>query len=438
MPELPLLRRGRRQAITASTSEDHQEEELAIPAHFRCPISLDLMRDPVTAPTGITYDRENLEGWLARGHGTCPVTGRGPLRLADLVPNHATRRMIQAWCVANRARGVERVPTPKVPVAEADAAQVLEDLSAAARRGDAAACGEIAARARALGKESDRNRRCLASAGAARKLSSAFGRLAAAGGEPVEGGALGKVLAALTVFFPLDDESRRCIVASSLTTLVSVLSHGDLAARASAAIVLREVASSAADRATVEAISRAPGMCDALVGLVRNPVSPQATKAALVTAYYLASDRAAASRFAELGVVSVLAELLVDADKGTSEKALAALDGVLCADAGLESARAHALVVPVLVKKMFRVSDMATEFAVSALWRLCHAGADAGACRVEALRVGAFQKLLLLLQVGCGGPTKERASELLKLLNGSRASVECIEAVDFKGLKRPF
>jgi hypothetical protein len=121
--------------------------------------------------------------------------------------------------------------------------------------------------------------------------------------------------------------------------------------------------------------------------------------------------------------VPFLAELLVDADKGTSEKALAMLDGVLRTEAGLQSARAHGLVVPVLVKKMFRVSDMVMEFAVSALWLLCR-GADAGAgdCRAEALCVGVFQKLLLLLQMGCGGVTKDRASELLKLLNGSRAA----------------
>uniref|UniRef100_A0ACD6ANN5 Uncharacterized protein n=1 Tax=Avena sativa TaxID=4498 RepID=A0ACD6ANN5_AVESA len=434
VPDLPLLRRGRRQVAAAD-----DDSGPAVPAHFLCPISLELMKDPVTAPTGITYDRESVEGWLARGRATCPVTG-APVRLGDLVPNHATRRVIQDWCVANQA---ERVPTPKVPVAEADAADVLAAVSAAARRGDAAKCGEVAAKARALGKESDRNRRCLLAAGAAHKLSSAFRDLA---GEPVEGagaavsGALGKILAALTVFFPLDDESRRCIASpASLKTLVSVLSHGDLAARASAAVVLRELASSA-DRPTVETISRTPGACEALLTLVRSPVSPQATKAALVTAYYLAtaSDRAAA-RLASLGAVPVFAELLVDADKGTSEKALAVLDGVLCADAGLEAARAHALVVPVLVKKMFRVSDMATEFAVSALWRLCRGAPDAAAaCRADALRVGAFQKLLLLLQVGCGGLTKDRASELLKLLNGSRASVECIETADFKGLKRPF
>ncbi|CAO1947449.1 unnamed protein product [Urochloa humidicola] len=435
VPEIPLLRRSSKQATAA--------EEVAVPAHFVCPISLDLMRDPVTAPTGITYDRESVESWLARGNARCPVTGR-PLRLADLVPNHATRRMIQDWCVANRAAGVERVPTPKVPLADAEATEAVAAVSRAAARGDAAACGAAAARARALGKESDRNRRCLAAAGAARALAAAFARFA---GERVDGAAgavsaaLGEVLAALTVFFPLDDEARRCIASpASLKSLVSVITHGgELAARAAAAVVLRELASSA-DAHTLDAVARTPGLCDALVGLVRRPVSAPATKAALVTAYYLAtaSDRAAA-RLAEAGAVASLVEILVDADKGTSEKALAALDAVLGAGAGagLAAARAHALAVPVLVKKMFRVSDMATEFAVSALWRLCRA-ADAAACRTEALRVGAFQKLLLLLQVGCGGVTKDRASELLKMLNGSRASVECIETVDFKGLKRPF
>ncbi|KAF0904786.1 hypothetical protein E2562_037146 [Oryza meyeriana var. granulata] len=438
VPEIPLLRRRGKEA---GRGGDGVEEEVSVPANFRCPISLELMRDPVTAPTGITYDRESLEGWLARGHGTCPVTGL-PVRLADLVPNHATRRMIQDWCVANRARGVERVPTPRVPVGEVDAEEVLAEVSAAARRGDAAACGAVAARARALGKESERNRRCLAAAGAARALSFAFRQLT---GEPLEGasavsGALGEILAALTVFFPLDEECRRCIASpASLKSLASLLSHGELAARVSAAVVLRELASSG-DRHALEAISRAHGMCDALVGLVTSPVSSSATKAALVTAYYLvsSSDRTAA-RFAELGVVPAVVELLVDSDNGTSEKALAVLDASLCTDAGVESARAHALTVPVLVKKMFRVSDMATDFAVSALWRLCRAsGAGAVSCRGEALRVGAFQKLLLLLQVGCAGVTKERASELLKMLNASRGSVECIETVDFKGLKRPF
>jgi len=315
-------------------------------------------------------------------------------------------------------------------------------VSAAARRGDGPACRQLAARARALGKESDRNRRCLVAAGAARALSSAFAQLVdrRPPAALTAAGALEEILAALVVFFPLDDESRRHIASpASLDVVVSILSHGEITARASAAVVLREVASSS-DAQCLEAMSVTSGIHDALVRLLERPVSAQATKAALVTAYYLvqSTDRAAASRLVDLGMVQLLVELLVDSDKGTTEKALAVLDSLLLTEEGRGEAYAHALAVPVLVKKMQHVSEMATEFAVSALWRLCKNLSGEGPCKAEALQVGAFQKLLLLLQVGCMGVTKERASELLRLLNGSRGGVECIESVDFKGLKRPF
>ena len=441
--EIPLAtRRTRQPPQLVPGAAAAVATEPAIPSNFLCPISLEMMRDPVTAPTGITYDRDSVEGWLERGHSTCPVTAR-PLRAEDLIPNHATRRMIQEWCVANRALGVERVPTPRVPLSAADAADLLAAVSAAARRGDAPACRQLAARARALGKESDRNRRCLAAAGAARALSSAFSQLV---GQPplaslltVLGGALDEILAALVVFFPLGEESRSHIASpASLNAVVSILSHGETTAKAGAAVVLREIASSS-DPECLDAMSETDGIHGALIKLLQRPVSAQATKAAMVTAYYLVTNSdLAAIRLVDLGMVELLVELLVDADKGTTEKALAVLDSLLLTEEGRGKACAHALAVPVLVKKMQHVSDMATEFAVSALWRLCKSFSGEGPCKAEALQLGAFQKLLLLLQVGCMGVTKERASELLRLLNASRDGVECIETVDFKGLKRPF
>jgi len=227
------------------------------------------------------------------------------------------------------------------------------------------------------------------------------------------------------VFFPLNEESRSQIASpASLDAVVSILSHGETTARVGAAVVLREVASSS-DAQCLDAMSETSGIHDALVKLLERPVSPQATKAALVTAYYLVqSTGRAASRLVDLGMVQLLVELLVDSDKGTTEKALAVLDSLLLTEEGRGKAYAHALAVPVLVKKMQHVSDMATEFAVSALWRLCKNLSGEGPCKAEALQVGAFQKLLLLLQIGCMGVTKERASELLRLLNGSRGGGE--------------
>ncbi|KAJ6295023.1 hypothetical protein OIU76_023004 [Salix suchowensis] len=89
-------------------------EELVIPNQFVCPISLDLMKDPVSLSSGITYDRESIESWLDGGNFTCPVTNQ-VLRSFDQIPNHSLRKMIQDWGVANRSYGVERIPTPAGP-----------------------------------------------------------------------------------------------------------------------------------------------------------------------------------------------------------------------------------------------------------------------------------------------------------------------------------
>ncbi|MCD7456318.1 hypothetical protein HAX54_031271 [Datura stramonium] len=59
-------------------SLDPLDVGVQIPYHFRCPISLELMRDPVTVCTGQTYDRQSIESWVATGNTTCPVT-RAPL-----------------------------------------------------------------------------------------------------------------------------------------------------------------------------------------------------------------------------------------------------------------------------------------------------------------------------------------------------------------------
>eukprot|EP00803_Ostreobium_quekettii_P009239 evm.model.scf_479.6 EVM.evm.TU.scf_479.6 scf_479:33896-37924(+) len=70
------------------------------PSSFYCPISMELMSEPVMVATGHTYDKECIERWLAQGHRTCPVTGQR-LRHLELVPNFALRNAIQEWATAH-------------------------------------------------------------------------------------------------------------------------------------------------------------------------------------------------------------------------------------------------------------------------------------------------------------------------------------------------
>ncbi|KAL0459996.1 UNVERIFIED_CONTAM: E3 ubiquitin-protein ligase PUB23 [Sesamum latifolium] len=77
--------------------EESAAHEFEIPCYFLCPISMQLMKDPVTVSTGITYDRENIEKWLfSCNKTTCPVT-KQDLSSTDLTSNHTLRRLIQAW-----------------------------------------------------------------------------------------------------------------------------------------------------------------------------------------------------------------------------------------------------------------------------------------------------------------------------------------------------
>lgn len=147
-----------------------------VPWYFRCPISLELMRDPVTVSTGQTYDRASIESWVATGNTTCPVT-RAALADFTLIPNHTLRRLIQEWCVAHRSMGVERIPTPKQP-ADPDLVRslVAQGPGLPALR-----------RLRALARESDKNRLVMATHETrAALVEAAFGSGSGAASEELE------------------------------------------------------------------------------------------------------------------------------------------------------------------------------------------------------------------------------------------------------------
>jgi hypothetical protein len=55
-----------------------------------------VMRDPVVASDGHTYEREAIEAWLRRDHRKSPMTNE-TLSSTALVPNHNLRSQIGSW-----------------------------------------------------------------------------------------------------------------------------------------------------------------------------------------------------------------------------------------------------------------------------------------------------------------------------------------------------
>lgn len=76
---------------------------------FRCPITLEIMSDPVTIASGHTYDRSSILKWFRAGNSTCPKTGERLISI-DLVPNLALKRLIKQHCSMN---GIPFVETGK-------------------------------------------------------------------------------------------------------------------------------------------------------------------------------------------------------------------------------------------------------------------------------------------------------------------------------------
>ncbi len=88
-----------------SSSSSPSDEEF--PESFYCPLTHEVMRDPVVDPEGNSYERTAIEEWLASGHSTSPIT-RAPLVKNSLVPNRALREAIEA---RYKELGIE-VPSP--------------------------------------------------------------------------------------------------------------------------------------------------------------------------------------------------------------------------------------------------------------------------------------------------------------------------------------
>lgn len=95
------------------TLRRNQSSEFAVPSDYRCPISLELMRDPVVVATGQTYDHESIKLWMDSGHNTCPKTGQ-TLSHTDLIPNRVLRNMIAAWCREQRIPFAVETVTGKI------------------------------------------------------------------------------------------------------------------------------------------------------------------------------------------------------------------------------------------------------------------------------------------------------------------------------------
>ncbi|KAL1544540.1 E3 ubiquitin-protein ligase PUB23-like [Salvia divinorum] len=386
--------------------------ETHIPCYFLCPISMQLMKDPVTIPTGITYDREYIEKWLfICKNATCPVT-KQPIATLDLTPNHTLRRLIQGWCALN---AVDRIPTPKAAVDRLQILKLLDDAKASPN-----SKLNCLRRLRSIASRDDSSRLQLKAAASVVDFLSAVVR------ENSDAPARDEAVDILHTIEPSDSDLKKLTAVKDgefLDSLMQIMDNGSYQSRAHA-VTLMKSAFSVADPDHL--IGTRPELFGHMSRIIADDISPQATRSALKLLVELCPWGRNRVKAVEGGAAVVLIELLLKtSERRVCELALAALDQICrCAEGRAEVVR-HAAGVAVVSKKILRVSNVASERAVKILGSISRHGAS---CRIvqEMLEVGVVAKLCLVLQVEASERNKERAREILRLHSRVWRNSSCI------------
>ncbi|XP_073051916.1 U-box domain-containing protein 4-like isoform X1 [Primulina eburnea] len=89
--------------LLVKMKQSQTRNPVPIPADFCCPLSLELMTDPVIVASGQTYERAYIRNWIDLGITVCPKT-RHTLAHTNLIPNYTVKALIANWCESNNVK----------------------------------------------------------------------------------------------------------------------------------------------------------------------------------------------------------------------------------------------------------------------------------------------------------------------------------------------
>ncbi|KAH0460992.1 hypothetical protein IEQ34_008567 [Dendrobium chrysotoxum] len=376
------------------------------PPDFRCPISLDLMRDPVVVASGQTFDRESITRWIRSGHATCPSTGQA-LRHTNLIPNRALKNLISRWCreqnvpFALSAAGEPAVSggienKAALEAARMTAAFLVQKLSTSTSTETA---NRIVHELRQLAKTQSENRAFIAEAGAVPLLLPFL----CSNDSTLQLNAVTTLLN-LSIFEP---NKRRIMRADgSIDAVIHVMSNGEAwQAKENAATLLLSLSSMHSYR---RRIGENHSAVAELVKLVSN--GPASTKNdAMAAILSLAGDRKIVPLLVEKGVLEAALDAFAIEEAAEAAAAVIACMAKRGGAVVVEKLEREGAVAK-LVGVLRRGTDSARDNAAAALVVLCRQ--SSGRVVAEVARMPGIEKVIREL-MGCGTERGRRKAATL-------------------------
>ncbi|KAE8124190.1 hypothetical protein FH972_019096 [Carpinus fangiana] len=386
------------------------------PHDFRCPISLELMTDPVTVSTGQTYDRSSIEKWLRAGNMLCPKTGE-KLRSKELVPNSTLRKLIQQFCVNNgisisstksesRSHDITRTIVPANPAASEAMRFLSKFLARRLVFGTAEQKNKAAFEIRLLAKSNIFNRSCLVEAGTIPPLLNLLSSTSKSTQE--------NAIAALLKLSKHTTGKKVIFESGGLSSILNVLKRGlSLESRQVAAAILFYLSSVKEYR---KLIGEVPEAIPDLVELIKEG-STCGKKNSVVAIFGLLLYPKNHQKVLEAGAVPLLFDILASSDNAELiADALAVLASLAENFDGTLSILQITSSLPLLTRSLRSSTSRAgKEYSVSILLSLCINGG------VEVVAVLAKDPSLMapLYSLSTDGTshTSKKACSLLKILH---------------------
>ncbi|XP_027343772.1 U-box domain-containing protein 27 [Abrus precatorius] len=409
---------------------------ITVPSFFRCPISLDVMKSPVSLCTGVTYDRSSIQRWLDNGNNTCPATMQ-VLQSKEFVPNRTLQRLIQIWSDSVRHR-VDSPESPPPTESLLSNDQVLLAISELDTRTDNRF--DSLTKIVRFAQDSEENRDFLV-------RTECFVPVLVGFLDNVNGGVqrnvqfLEQVVKALDLVLskmedregftnsmlqkPSEGQKQKH---SSIDSLLLVLQQGSCDSRIVAARVLKSIAIDAESKLL---IAEKEGLVSELLRQITPNRDPDLIENCLSCLVEISTPKRNKMKLVHLGAVKVFSKLLSAPNLSVlvTEKVLKLVETVSSTKEGRSEICEDTACVAAIVNKVLKVSNVATEHAVTTLWSVCYLFRDQKA-QEAVTKANGLTKILLLMQSNCSPQVRQMSADLLKIFRVNSKS--CLSSYDTK------
>ncbi|KAL7118441.1 hypothetical protein ACP275_02G001400 [Erythranthe tilingii] len=288
-----------------------KSKSLLIPHEFLCPISLEIMADPVIIATGQTYERESIQKWLNSGHRTCPKTGQ-KLTYMAVAPNFALRNLILQWCEKNNYNLPKKETCDEPDIASSPLAEEVSSLIQDLYSSHVNVQRDAIVRIRMLSKESPDSRIMIANSGGIPPL---VYLLSFTDSEIQQ-----HIVTAL-LNLSLDEANKRIITREgAIPVIIQVLRNGTEEAKENSAAALFSLSVLEENKVLVGCSNG----IQPLIDLLRNGTN-RGKKDAVTALFSLVLNQANRSRAIKTGIIPPLLHLLEDKTLDMVDEALSIL-----------------------------------------------------------------------------------------------------------------